>query len=295
MKKKIEKLTLRSALFRSIRSFFYEQDFIEVETPVKIAAPAPEEYIESVRSEGEFLRTSPELAMKCLLSEGFQRIFQIGSCFRAGEYGRKHREEFTMLEFYAVGMDYLEQARFTADFIARAGMELFGRSSLNYQGQTVELAETEFLTVKEAFLKYGGMSAEEATRRDCFDEIMVTGIEPELGRGHLTFLCDYPADRASLARLRSDDPGVAERWELYICGIELANAFGELTDAAEQKSRFRSAQVFRKNAGMHEYPDAQEFFAALDRGLPQSSGCAMGLDRLCMIFTDSIEIGEVRA
>ena len=111
---KIRNLQLRSDLFRSIRNFFYEHGFIEVETPVKIHAPAPEEFIESVRSEGDFLRTSPELAMKVLLSEGMEKIFQIGACFRANEFGRRHREEFTMLEFYQRGMDYREQALFTA-------------------------------------------------------------------------------------------------------------------------------------------------------------------------------------
>lgn len=295
MTERARKLRLRSELFRSIRNFFYEHDFIEVETPVKIAAPAPEEYIESVCAEGEFLRTSPELAMKCLLGEGFSRIFQIGSCFRAGEFGRKHREEFTMLEFYASGVDYRELARLTAEFIVRACEELFGRKELIYQGEKIALDRVEFVTVREAFLKYGSMSVEEAAARDCFDEVMVTKIEPELGRGQMTFLCDYPADRASLARLRADDPGVAERWELYISGLELANAFGELTDAVEQRARFRAAREFRARAGMHEYPEPVEFFAALERGLPVSSGCALGLDRLCMIFTDSADIGEVRA
>ena len=111
-------LARRSALFRAIREFFYRHGFLEVETPVKIHAPAPEEYIESVQAEGDFLRTSPELAMKGMLADGFERIFQIGSCFRAGEFGRKHREEFTMLEFYAVRMGYRELARFTAARIA---------------------------------------------------------------------------------------------------------------------------------------------------------------------------------
>ncbi len=288
-------LLLRSRLFRSIRESFYRSGFVEVETPVRIAAPAPEEYIESVRSESEFLRTSPELAMKVLLSEGMARIFQIGSCFRAGESGRRHREEFTMLEFYAAGMEYREQARFTAAFIRGAANELFQSETISYQGDKIDLSRYEFVTVDEAFHAYAGISAAEAERLDRFDEIMVTKIEPRLGWGKLTFLCDYPAGRASLARLREEDPSVAERWELYIGGIELANAFGELTDPVEQKARFRAAQEFRARAGMHPYPEATEFFAALDRGLPQSSGCAMGLDRLCMIFCDASDIADVRA
>lgn len=292
---KIANLTRRSALFRAIREYFYDRDFIEVETPVKIHAPAPEEFIESVRAEGDFLRTSPELAMKVMLADGFERIFQIGSCFRADEHGRRHREEFTMLEFYARGMEYREQAQFTAGFVAEAARRVLGGESVVYRGREVDLGSHEFITVEEAFRRYAGVSTQEAERQDRFDELMVTKIEPELGRGRLTFLTDYPASRASLARLRADNPAVAERWELYIEGIELANAFGELTDAAEQKARFRAALEFRAAHGMHPYPATVEFFAALDRGLPQSSGCAMGLDRLAMIFCDADDIGDVRS
>ena len=292
---KIANLTRRSALFRAIREYFYDRDFIEVETPVKIHAPAPEEFIESVRAERDFLRPSPELAMKVMLADGFERIFQIGSCFRADEHGRRHREEFTMLEFYARGMEYREQAQFTAGFVAEAARRVLGGESVVYRGREVDLGSHEFITVEEAFRRYAGVSTQEAERQDRFDELMVTKIEPELGRGRLTFLTDYPAGRASLARLRADNPAVAERWELYIEGIELAKAFGELTDAAEQKARFRAALEFRAAHGMHPYPAAVEFFAALDRGLPQSSGCAMGLDRLAMIFCDADDIGDVRS
>ena len=129
--KKFAHLKLRSELFRSIRNYFYDHGFIEVETPVKIHAPAPEEFIESVRSEDDFLRTSPELAMKVLLSEGMDRIFQIGSCFRANEFGRRHREEFTMLEFYEQGIGYREQALFTAGYIARTAREVLGPTRQN--------------------------------------------------------------------------------------------------------------------------------------------------------------------
>ncbi|WP_294505737.1 amino acid--tRNA ligase-related protein [uncultured Victivallis sp.] len=292
---KLRNLKLRSELFRAIRAFFYDAGYIEVETPVKIHAPAPEEYIESVRAEGDFLRTSPELAMKVLLADGMEKIFQIGVCFRANEFGRKHREEFTMLEFYCRGMAYREQAVFTADFVRRAAEQVLGSTRIEYGGMPVDLGSYEFVTVDEAFRRYAGCTAAEADAADRFDELMVTKIEPQLGRGKLTFLCDYPANRASLAQLSVSDPTVAERWELYIAGIELANAFGELTDAAEQKARFRAALKFRAEAGMHAYPEPVEFFAALERGLPASSGCAMGLDRLAMIFCDADDIGMVRA
>ncbi len=286
-------LRIRAGMTRALREFFHRYDFIEVTTPVKIHAPAPEEFIESVRSENDFLRTSPELAMKVLLADGWEKIYQIGPCFRANEHGRKHKEEFTMLEFYSAGTDYLELARFTAEMIAASAADTLGGTWVEYRGHAIDLAESEFVTVAEAFARYTGVSMEEADRTDCFDELMVTKIEPELGKDKLTFLCDYPANRAALSRLKADDPVVAERWELYIAGLELANAFGELTDAAEQKKRFETALAFRAAAGMHAYPRALEFYEALDRGLPASSGCALGLDRLAMIFTGSDDIAAV--
>jgi len=276
-------LARRSEFFRAVRDFFYDAGFMEVETPVKIHAPAPEEYIESVRAEGDFLRTSPELAMKVLLSEGFERIFQIGSCFRANEMGRKHLEEFTMLEFYAADWDYRQLAGFTAAMLKKAS------------GGDPLFADHEFITVDEAFRRYAGVSAFQADREETFDELMVTRVEPELGKERLTFLTDYPASRASLARLSAANPAVAERWELYRNGLELANAFGELTDGAEQRRRFAAANAFRTANGMHSYPEPTAFYQALDRGLPRSSGCAMGMDRLIMLLCGAEEIRQVRA
>jgi lysyl-tRNA synthetase class 2 len=192
-------------------------------------------------------------------------------------------------------MEYRELARFTAGFVADAARRVLGGTRIVYDGNPIELGEFEFVTVDEAFRRYAECTAAEADAADRFDELMVTKIEPELGRDQLTFLCDYPANRASLARLRADDPSVAERWELYVAGIELANAFGELTDATEQKARFRAALEFRAKTGMHPYPEPEEFFAALERGLPESSGSAMGLDRLTMLFCGADDIAQVRA
>jgi len=286
-------LARRAEILRSLRLFFDCAGFLEVETPVKIHAPAPEEYIESVRAEGDFLRTSPELAMKILLSEGAKRIYQLGSCFRANESGRKHLEEFTMLEFYSVEMDYLDLARFTANMVSEVARR-HGGTTLQYQGRVIDVDNVEFITVEAAFQKYAGVSSFAAHADDTFDEIMVTKIEPELGKNGLTFLTDYPAERAALSRVSRRDPRVAERWELYIAGLELANAFGELTDAAEQKRRFALANQVRGGQKMHAYPEPSEFYAALDRGLPESSGCALGFDRLMMIFCDAADIREVR-
>ena len=290
---KIANLKRRSALLRALRDGFYKEDFCEVATAVKIPAPAPEEYIESVPCQGGFLRTSPELAMKRMLCGGMEKIFQIGAAFRAGELGRKHREEFTILEYYAVAWDYRKLAEFTAGLIAGAAQQVLGSTQVIWQGQPVDLSRHSFITVDEAFRRYAGVSAFEADADGSFDELMVLKVEPQLGKTHPEFLIDYPANRASLSRLSAADNRVAERWELYICGLELGNAFGELTDAAEQRRRFAEALKFRAEQGMLAYPEATDFLEALEKGMPESSGCAIGFDRLCMIFCDSYDIAEV--
>lgn len=289
----LKNLPKRSALLKALRNAFYREDFLEVATAVKIPAPAPEEYIESVTSEGGFLRTSPELAMKRMLCAGMERIFQIGPAFRAEEKGRKHREEFTILEYYAVNWDYRLLAEFTAAMIASAAREVCGSPRITYQGEVVDLSRHSFITVDEAFRKYAGVSAFEADKDGSFDELMVLKVEPQLGKDAPEFLIDYPANRASLSRLSPADNRVAERWELYIRGMELGNAFGELTDAAEQRRRFAAALKFRAEQGMHPYPEATDFLTALEQGMPESSGCAIGFDRLCMIFCDAYDIAEV--
>ena len=289
----LDNLRLRSALMRALREVFYAGDFTEVSTPVKIPAPAPEEYIESIPCAGGFLRTSPELAMKRMLCAGMERIFQFGPAFRAEEQGSRHREEFTILEYYAAGMDYRQLAEFTASMLASAARAVLGSTSLDCLGGTVDMGRHSFITVDEAFRRYAGVSAFEADSDGSFDELMVLKVEPALGAACPEFLIDYPAARASLARLSPADERVAERWELYIRGMELGNAFGELTDAGEQRRRFEAALKFRADHGMLRYPEASDFLEALERGMPRSSGCAVGFDRLCMIFCDAAEIGEV--
>ncbi len=270
------RLVQRAGLFSHIRRFFDERGFIHVETPVRIAAPAPEEFIESPRSGSRFLRCSPELEMKRMVCAGYEKIYQIGPCFRQGEHGRRHREEFTMLEWYETGADYLKLMEFTAAMV-RSVIDL----------------PVERITVGEAYRKYAGISADEAMAQDIFDEVMVEKVEPNLGRNCMTFLMDYPASRASLARLKADDPTVAERWELYINGLELANAYGELTDAAIQRERFAAESAARAASGMADYPEATEFLESLDHGMPECAGCALGLDRLAMIYTQATDIGQV--
>ncbi len=280
----------------AIREFFDARGWLEVETPVRIAAPAPEEYIETFPVGGGWLRPSPELEMKILVGAGYGNIYQIGPCFRAGEKGRRHREEFTMLEYYAAMPDYRELAGLTAELLRFTAAKTAGSAHILYRGEKIDLgAEAEWITVREAFTKYAPGSEEEASAAGKFDEWMVNFIEPQLGRGRLTFLADYPAERASLARLDPENPAVAQRWEAYIAGIELANAFGELLDPEEQRRRFDAANRSRAADGMAEYPVREDFFAALEAGLPPVSGAALGMDRLAMLLTGAEDISDVKA
>lgn len=288
------RLALRAGLFSHIRAVFEENGFMAVETPLVINAPAPEEFIEAPRCGERFLRCSPELEMKRLLCAGFERIYQIGACFRAGEHGRRHREEFTMLEWYECGADYWQLLRFTSMMLREAALRMFGSPTINFQGMTIDLkVDPQIITVDDAYRQFAGISSAEAMERDIFDEIMSSKIEPQLGLGRLTFLMDYPASRASLARLKKDDSTVAERWELYIGGLEIANAYSELTDGVVQRQRFAAEAAARAASGMNVYPEPVEFFESLEYGMPDCAGCALGMDRLAMVFTNAEDISQV--
>src|SRR6266540_884014 len=204
------KLHARANIVQSIRSFFSQRGYLEVETPFRIPAPAPESHIDAVPSGDWFLHTSPELCMKRLLAAGFEQIFQISKCWRAGERGTRHTPEFTLLEWYHAGVDYnalMDEGEILVQ-AAASGIGLMG--DLIYQGHTISLAAPwERITVREAFFLFGGMSMEEALNRDLFDEVMVTAIEPNLGIKKPTFIFDYPITRGALARSRRDDPTVA--------------------------------------------------------------------------------------
>ena len=290
---KLHNVSQRSELLRALRNFFYDHEFCEVETPVMIPAPAPEENIESITAERGFLRTSPELAMKVLLSQGVERMFQIGSAFRHNEFGRKHREEFTILEYYAKSWNYMQLADFTTKMIADTFLKVTGSSEISYQGKHINASQVEYISVEEAYRRYAGTDCF-AIDAATFDELMVLKIEPNLGNGKLTVLHNYPVEYAALSRRSQSDPRTAERWEIYASGIELGNAFGELTDSAEQKARFAAAYQTRKNNNMRDYPEPEDFYAALDSGIPESSGCAIGVDRLAMLVCDTNDIADVR-
>ena len=268
-------------------------NFLEVDTPLRIPAPAPEEHIEALPSGNWFLQTSPEICMKRLLAAGYPQIFQISKCFRAGERGKLHLPEFTMLEWYAAGFDYRQLMNQCEEMIDAVANDLGFRSGIVWQGKKISLTSPwERFTVQEAFEKYAPLTLDEALSRDNFDEIMVEYIEPHLGIARPAFIYDYPAKLAALARLQSGNAAVAERCELYIGGLELANGFSELTDAREQRQRFEEALKIRAQKGYAAYPLPEKFLSALNN-LPASAGIALGIDRLAMIFAKVNSIDEV--
>jgi elongation factor P--(R)-beta-lysine ligase len=291
--RKRDALKIRCVLIQNIRLFFINHDFLEVETPLRIPAPAPEEHIEALPSGDWFLQTSPELGMKRMLAAGYSRIFQICKCFRTGERGKLHLPEFTMLEWYVAGFDYQQLMNQCEEMIIAVAFTAGFNDRIIRQGTPINLASPwERITVAEAFKKYAPVTLAEALRQDNFDEILVEYIEPNLGSEKPTFLCDYPSRMAALARLKKDDPQVAERFELYIGGVELANGFSELTDAREQRQRFEEARRFRAKKGYAAYPLPEKFLSALE-DMPACAGVALGIDRLAMIFADAAGIDDV--
>jgi lysyl-tRNA synthetase class 2 len=288
-------LDRRARILNGTRDFFNGAGFMEIETPIRIPAPAPEAYIDAQASGSWFLHTSPELSMKRLLAAGFERIFQICRCFRQGERGGRHLPEMTLVEWYAAGWDYLHLMRQCEELILFLADRLNMDRVLTYQGQQVDLTPPwDRMTVEAAFERFGGMSVQAALENGCFDEIMGLTIEPHLGLTRPLFLYDYPAACGALARLKPANPSVAERFELYIAGVELCNAFTELTDPLEQRMRFETEQRARKTSGKSVYPVAEPFLQALAH-MPPAAGNALGLDRLVMLFCDAATIDEVVA
>ncbi len=288
------RLFIRSRVIQSIREFFISRGYLEVETPVVIPAPAPEANIDAIAASGRFLQTSPELCMKRLLAMGYSSIFQICKCFRNAERGDKHLPEFTMLEWYQADADYIYLMDECEAMIKHVTSAL-DKGQLFFQGKGIDISGTwERITVRDAFLKYTGSSPEKAIEAGSFDEIMVTEIEPSLDMGRPVFLYDYPASQAALSRTKKDDPGVAERFELYMGGLELANAFSELIDVAEQKKRFLEELHSRAEKGKTIYPFPDKFINDLEF-MPPSAGIAFGIDRFIMLLTDSPSIDDVVA
>ena len=288
-----QKLILRAEIIQAIRQFFIEADYLEVETPSRIPAPAPEAHIDAQESGSWFLHTSPELCMKRLLAAGYPRIFQICRCFRKQERGRKHLPEFTLLEWYTAAHTYLEMMTQCEKLVQSAARSIGINDHLHYGSRTISLKSPwKRMTVSEAFKRYSGISMEDALAGGCFDERMAFDIEPCLGTDRPVFLYDYPASCSALARLKPDHPDVAERFELYIASLELCNAFTELTDPEEQRRRFEAERDRRKQLGKTVYPLPENFLKSLG-DMPASAGNALGVDRLVLLLTHAESIDDV--
>ena len=292
----IEKnLKLRARTVQAVRDFFIGKDYLEIETPCRIPAPAPEEHIDAQISGNWYLQASPELCMKRLLAAGYPRIFQICKCFRQNERGSKHLPELTMLEWYTSGIDYFDMMAQTEDLLCYVAENINSGNHLVYQRNKIDLKKPwPKISVAEAFEKFTSTTLERALSEDLFNELITSEIEPNLGQKRPVFLYDYPASFASLACLKTDNPSLAQRFELYIAGIELCNGFTELTDPDEQRKRFEKEQNQRRKSGNKVYPMPEKFLEALEF-MPAASGNALGIDRLVMLFADTTKIDDVVA
>jgi lysyl-tRNA synthetase class 2 len=311
----LEVLRLRARMLAGIRAFFSARAVLEVETPALSAAATPDPALASLvtRYTGPgaphgrtlYLHTSPEFPMKRLLAAGSGSIYQICRVFRDGEAGRSHNPEFTMLEWYRVGMDHHQLMDEVAELV------------MNVLAERLPLRTPEKLSFREAFVGCIGLDPHSATAAACAQAAHAHGvpipaglyehhdvaiwrdlllshlIEPKLGRDRLTFVYDYPASQASLARIRPGRPPLAERFEVYLNGVELANGFHELADVAEQRTRFERQLHTRAADGLAPVPLDEHLLEALSEGLPDCSGVALGFDRLVMLAAGARSIAEV--
>jgi elongation factor P--(R)-beta-lysine ligase len=286
---------MRARIVQGIRLFFIDQGYLEVETPHRIPAPAPETHIDAIPSGSWFLHTSPELCMKRLLAAGHEKIFQLCRVWREGERGSQHAPEFTLLEWYRSGSDYWNLMEECEAMIRNVVSSIGLGERVSFRGRTLDLsAPWERISVSDAFHRYARMPMEKALESDLFDELMAREIEPRLGTEKPAFLHDYPAERGALARLKNDNPALAERFELYLGGVELANAFSELVDAEEQRRRFINEQALRREMLKPIYPMPEKFLEELS-GMAPSAGIALGVDRLVMVLLDAPRIDDVVA
>jgi lysyl-tRNA synthetase class 2 len=269
----------RDALMRGIRAFFYERGFTEVDTPIRMQTPCMELHIDAEASGDFFLRTSPEMFHKKLLAAGHERIFELGKCFRHGERGPLHNPEYTMLEWYRAHADYMDVLDDSRNLIK----SVWHGSDLDWQ----------VLTVSEAFEEFAGWNPVDSFDEDRFDIDLVDKVEPALKRMNgAVVLKDYPIEAAALSRRRQDNPLLAERWELYIDGVELANAYSELTDPVEQLRRFEKCADKRRKLGKEIYGIDVDFIDAIGR-MPPSGGVALGVDRLLMVMTGRTSLDQI--
>ncbi|MCK1335272.1 EF-P lysine aminoacylase GenX [Bradyrhizobium sp. 38] len=319
-------LQARGAITGALRGFFVEQGFVEVETSVLQVSPGNETHLHAPRTEimrpdgshaSRYLRTSPEFACKKLLAAGETRIFEFARVFRDRERGDLHLPEFTMLEWYRADAPYDAIMADCVVLIARAA-QATGIGTFAFRGRTADpFAEPELMTVAGAFEQFAGIDllatisgdqgdraalaqaaagkvrvAGDDTWSDIFSKVLVEHVEPHLGQGRLTILFEYPSPEAALARVKAGDPRVAERFEVYACGVELANGFGELTDADEQRKRFTDSMAEKQRRYGEAYPLDEDFLAAV-AAMPEASGVALGFDRLVMLASGASRIDQV--
>lgn len=320
-------LLARGRIMAALREWFAAREFMEVETAILQVSPGNEAHLHAFGTalrapggaeRGLYLRTSPEFACKKLLAAGERRIVDFARVFRNGERGPLHHPEFTMLEWYRAGEPYTTLMHDCAE-IAVAAASATGANQLAFGGIAIDPRATpERVTVAEAFTRHAGIDllgtlpggvpdrgrlaaeakaagirmADDDRWGDIFSRVLVERIEPHLGRERLTLLYEYPSVQSALARPSGEDPRVAERFELYACGIELANGFGELTDATEQRPRLEAEMDVKADVYGERYPIDEDFLAALDR-MPDACGVALGLDRLVMLAAGATRIEQV--
>jgi lysyl-tRNA synthetase class 2 len=321
-------LHARSRIVKAVRQWFEDEGFIEVETGILQASPGNEMHLHALSTSVKapdgaahpfYLHTSPEFACKKLIAAGESRIFTLARVFRDKERSALHHPEFTMLEWYRADEGYEQLMRDCAALLAGTARAC-GATTLRFRGMEADpFAEPERLGVPEAFQRYAGIDlwpvldakpedalallAAEARRigirvapdddfDDVFSRILTDKIEPQLGLGRATILLDYPVSQAALARPKPSDPRLAERFELYACGVELANAFGELTDPEEQRRRFEADMDEKERRYGERYPIDEDLLAALAL-MPPTSGIALGLDRLVLLATGAARIEDV--
>jgi elongation factor P--(R)-beta-lysine ligase len=319
-------LLARNQILQAIRAWFYEQDFLEVDVPALVVSPGNEAHLHAfstqlIHNDGSqstrYLHTSPEFACKKLLAAGERRIFSLGHVFRNRERTLTHAPEFTMLEWYRTEEDYRVSIEDTLALVRLAATQT-KRQTWNWRGRLCDTSmEAEWLSVNDAFMSFAGVNllatinadgssnrdalakispvtfAKDETWSDIFSRILVERVEPCLGNGRITVLFEYPSVEAALARTCAHDGRVAERFELYACGVELANGFGELTDAKEQRRRFLDEMDIKQQRYGERYPLDEDLLDALAK-MPEASGVALGLDRVIMLATGATAIEQIQ-
>ncbi|HCR81410.1 MAG: hypothetical protein UY13_C0002G0422 [Candidatus Pacebacteria bacterium GW2011_GWB1_47_8] len=320
-----KKLLLREQVIDLLRQFFKTRQFHEVETPLMWPVPSAEPYLEVFETEllsptrppqKMYLLTSPEYALKKLIAGGLGNIFQITKAFRNNEgISNKHNPEFTILEWYRVEADYAQLMTDCEQWLVELVKKIHGTNQLVYQGKKYDFTPPFIcLSVTEAFWQTLGLSVDQVTSIDAlkskalelgyqvgeeanyehvFNQLFLNRVEPMIAeQTKPVILYDYPVELPSLARKKASDPRFVERFELYVAGLELGNAFSELTYLKEQKERLLADLALRRKLGKKAFPIDQEFIEALEAGLPPTAGMAIGVDRLVMLLADTAQISD---